>query len=484
MIGIVRRGFSEAKTLNLQTMNQRLFKASYAVRGEIAIRSMEIEAQMRKGQKFPFESISACHVGNPQVMGQKPLTWIRQGLALAAYPELLNHPELFPPDIIEKIKKLLARVKGGIGAYSESQGLLAVREEICYYIKTRDGLGEVLPQDIFITNGASPAIDAVLNTAVSGPQDGVLTPIPQYPLYNALVTMKNGTNIGYYLDERPHKWSISGTSILKSIENSLAKGIVPKILVVINPGNPTGEVLSLRAMNEILDICKDHKLVLFADEVYQDNVYTDEKSFNSFRKVALQKNSPVEIASFHTVSKGFYGECGLRAGYAQIMNFDSKIREQLLKMVSIMLPSNSLGQIALALALHPPVNGEPSYDLYKKEKDQIIGDLKQRAKAIDKEFNKMINITCGDVEGAMYAFPRILLSKKAIDAAKEARIQPDLFYAMKLLEETGIAVVPGSGFGQQEGTYHFRITTLASNMIEILENFHKFNENFHNKYKD
>ena len=100
--------------------------------------------------------------------------------------------------------------------------------------------------------------------------------------------------------------------------------------------------------------------------------------------------------------------------------------------------------------------------------------------------NTMDNIQCNYVEGAMYAMPRIHFSDKAIQAAKDLGMAVDEFYVFQVLENTGIAVVPGSGFGQRPGTYHFRITILSdeSKIVEMLERFREFNNSFHSNYKD
>lgn len=97
----------------------------------------------------------------------------------------------------------------------------------------------------------------------------------------------------------------------------------------------------------------------------------------------------------------------------------------------------------------------------------------------------MNQVSCSEIQGAMYAFPRIHLGEGAIKAAKEQGVQPDFLYCMELVNETGIMTVPGSGFGQKEGEYHFRITNLVcptERMKETLENLKVFNEKFIQKY--
>lgn len=99
-------------------------------------------------------------------------------------------------------------------------------------------------------------------------------------------------------------------------------------------------------------------------------------------------------------------------------------------------------------------------------------------------FNSMEGFSCNTVQGAMYAFPRIVLPPKAIEAAKAQNKAPDVFYAFELLENTGICIVPGSGFGQQPGTYHFRTTILPQpdKLKEMLDKFAAFHKDFLKKY--
>ena len=481
MIKTVIRSFPTV--LNLNNINPHLVKSQYAVRGEVAVKIAELDSKLRQGQRLPFSEVIQCNVGNPMWLGQRPLTWIRQGLSIMSYPELISE-NLFPVDIKERCRYLLSRTKGGVGAYTESQGLLVVRESVSNYISNRDSSDKVPPSDIFLSNGASSSIQALMTTTISSPSDCILTPIPQYPIYNAITTLQNGSSVGYFLDESDHKWSISKAEIQKSIQKAKSQGLTPKVLVVINPGNPTGQVLSSEVMKQIIQISEEENLVLMADEVYQDNVYTQGKNFHSFRKIAIELGSNIEIASFHTISKGFFGECGLRGGYMHLMNFDKKVQEQIQKLFTIMLPSNTLGQIALELAINPPKENEPSFEFFKKEKEDILKSLKEKALIMERMFNKMENIQCNDVEGAMYAFPRIWFSNKAKEVAAGLGMTPEKFYVIKLLEETGVALVPGCGFGQQDGTHHFRITTLPSNIDEVMKKIEKFNSSFHSQYKD
>jgi alanine transaminase len=158
--------------------------------------------------------------------------------------------------------------------------------------------------------------------------------------------------------------------------------------------------------------------------------------------------------------------------------------QQLLKLVSIGLCSNTLGQIATGLMVQPPALGEPSYARYSAEKEAILTSMRRRAHKLVDGLNAMEGVTCNAAEGAMYAFPSITLPPKAIAAAEAAGKVPDTFYALALLEATGIVVVPGSGFGQKQGTWHFRTTFLPpeKDMEGVITRMGEFHKGFMAKY--
>lgn len=136
--------------------------------------------------------------------------------------------------------------------------------------------------------------------------------------------------------------------------------------------------------------------------------------------------------------------------------------------------------------VNPPKKGDASYDSHNAEVDELFQSLKRRATLVADTLNKLDGVTCNPVEGAMYAFPQIRLPKNAVKVATDAGQKPDAFYAMQLLEATGICVVPGSGFGQREGTFHFRTTLLPpeSKVEKVAKLMSEFHNSFMAKYKD
>jgi len=455
--------------------------SEYAVRGEIVIRSYELEKQLKEGAKLPFKRIVPCNIGNPQTVGQNPITFHRQVLSLITNP-LAIETSPYPADVIQRAKKYIAAFPK-FGAYSHSKGIAYMREEVAKAIDKRDGPGVRTsdPENIFLTDGASNAVKTVLEMLITGPTDGILIPIPQYPLYSASIVRLGGKWIGYELGEDYNKpnpsWEFDFDEIRKRISEFQLAGGQMRAIAVINPGNPTGNVMSRKEIEGVIKLAQEHKLVILADEVYQSNIYAEGKQFHSFRKVALEMEAKVEVFSFMSISKGYYGECGLRGGYLHATNIDSEVMDQLYKLMSMTLCSNTLGQAMMAAIMNPPQEGDPSYPVFIKEKDDILTGLKKKGKILVEKLNKIPGVQTFPVEGAMYAFVKIDLPQKFIDEANAKGKEPDTLYCLYMVEETGVVTVPGSGFGQRPGTYHYRTTILPEesilrDVLDILAQFH------------
>lgn len=387
-----------------------------------------------------------------------------------------------PDDAKERALRFLKSVGGSVGAYSQSTGVEVVREDIAAYIEQRDGI-PASPENIFLATGASEAVKFILGlvaTTKGGSQRaGVMIPIPQYPLYSATLSEFNNYQIGYYLEEESG-WSLCEEELEKRLEEAKAH-CEPRVLVVINPGNPTGQVLTRANIAAVLHFAHRNNLLVLADEVYQHNVYAPDRSFYSFKRVLHELGgdiaSEVQLASTMSASKGFMGECGFRGGYCELVNFDPEVRAHLYKCLSARLCPPVLGQLAMDVVVNPPQPGEPSYKQFCAEKSQVLSDLAKKAKLVENLFNQLPGYHCQPVMGAMYAFPRLELPPKAMRAAELAGMPADTFYVTKLLEETGVCVVPGSGFSQKPGTFHFRTTILPTVdrmhvMMERLGHFH------------
>ena len=373
--------------------------------------------------------------------------------------------------------------------FSASPGIDIIRQDVAEYISTRDGHASN-PDDIILSTGASDGIKSVLNLLMTGgvgnERAGIMIPVPQYPLYSATLTEFNAYQIQYFLDE-DNNWALDVNELKRAMKAARDK-CVPRAICVINPGNPTGQVLTRKNIEDVIKFAYEESLMILADEVYQHNIYAKGSEFFSFKKVMVEMGAPyckMELASFMSASKGFMGECGFRGGYAEIINLRPDVKAIFLKSISAKLCPPVIGQAVIDTIVNPPKKGDQSYELFEKEKIEVLSLLKQKARMVTDLFNSIEGITCNEVQGAMYAFPRIFLPPKAVAAAKAKGQAPDFFYCFQLLEETGICVVPGSGFGEKEGTYHFRITILPQieKMKTVLVKFKEFHLKFLKDYQ-
>lgn len=429
--------------IRFEEIGRQVREAEYAVRGPIVARAQELERQGRK--------VIYCNIGNPQSLGQRPITWVRQVIALVEYPEIMDRltAGVVPEDAVAMARRVLAGTGHGPGAYTESKGYRFVREAVAEFIQARDGIASD-PDTIYLTDGASKGVQAALRLLIADERDGIMISIPQYPLYSATIALYGGAQVPYHLVESA-QWKLSREVMEKAHDAARARGVRPRAVCVINPGNPTGSVLDEQDVEMVIDFARERGLSILADEVYQANVWLTGARFVSFASVLERKHvKDVSLFSFHSVSKGYLGECGHRGGYVECRNVPVQVMDEMTKLQSISLCANSVGQIATYLLVRPPRPGEPSHALYEKERSEVLEALRRKAEIVERGLNAVPGIQCNRVAGAMYAFPRISLPPGVTDDD----------YCLALLEETGICVVPGSGFGQDPGTMHFRTTIL------------------------
>jgi alanine transaminase len=426
--------------LTESTINPDLIKAEYAVRGTVPTRAAEIQRNITaKTGNYPFDSVTWCNIGNPQQFGQKYISFNRKVLDLVLNPHRIKSGvTTYHPDIVKRAQFYLNQMGGNIGTYTNPKGYKFTRESVARFINERDGIqDQTTYKRIVLSNGASSIISACLALPISDRNSGIMIPIPQYPLYSALITLYGGHQVPYYLDE-DSGWQVDEKSMEENYKKAIESGVNPKAIVVINPGNPTGNILKKETIEKIIRFCNKNSLAIFADEVYQANIYKEGAQFVSFRKVLGEMEEPIrstqELISFHSVSKGLLGECGLRGGYAEFMNFEKDIITKIANTMSFKSMANTPGQVMVDLMVNEPTLKDCSKEIVDQDKEEklaLLKSLKHRAKVVTEALNKMKNVSCQEVEGAMYAFPRLHLSEKAIEAAKQQGQAPDLFYCLK-----------------------------------------------------
>lgn len=487
-ISVQQRRKMSTKCLQLGNINPNFISMEYAVRGPLVIRAGEIEKELEQGVKKPFDQVIRANIGDSHAMGQQPISFVRQLMAVCLEPKLLKSSD-FPDDVKERANCILDGCQGrSVGSYTDSAGLAIIRQQVAAYITKRDSF-ESNWENIYLTAGATPGIKsllALMNCNVQGKKVGIMVPTPQYPLYSATIAEYGMEKIDYYLDEE-NNWGLDRAELQRALDES-KKVCVPRAIVVINPGNPTGQVLTYENICKIIKFTYDNKLFLIADEVYQDNIYDKNSKFFSFKKVMQEMGAPyndMELASFMSTSKGYLGECGIRGGYMELINICPKVRAMLAKSLTASLCSTTAGQVAVSALVFPPQPGEASYQKFLAEKEKTLNSFKERAELVYTTLNSFEGFKVNVVQGAMYVFPQICIPPKAIKAAKAKNMPADTFYAFELLESTGICIIPGSGFGQKPGTYHFRSTILpqTEKLQTMMEKFGKFHAEFMQKYK-
>ena len=347
-----------------------------------------------------------------------------------------------PPEHL--LKATYEAMKKNFNGYAPSSGIKEAVESIEREAE-RKGIKNV--HDIFVTTGASEAIDVCL-TALVNDGENVLTPSPGYPLYTAIASKLSMMENPYYLDEN-NGW-LPDIDDIKSKINKKTKAII-----IINPNNPTGSLYTEDNLKQIIELALENNLVIFADEIY-DKLLFDGKHQISI--AALNKDVP--CITFGGLSKN-YMVPGFRIGWGIVSG-----RKELL--INYIEAINKILRARLS-ANHPEQYGiKPSLEGDQSHLTTAIQKLSIRRDMTVNMLNDISGISCVKPEGAFYAFPRLHME------------QSDNHFVAELIKETGVVVVPGSGFGQVPGTQHFRVVFLPNE--QILERAYNAIGDFFQKY--
>ncbi len=348
-----------------------------------------------------------------------------------------------PRDMVEATYKAMLDNKNG---YSPSSGIKPAVDAIEREAE-RKGIKNI--HDIFVTTGASEAIELAL-TALVNEGENVLTPTPGYPLYTAISSKLQAIENPYYLDEE-NGWQPDIEDIKSKVNDKT------KAIIIINPNNPTGSNASYETLKELVDFAVEHNLVIFADEIY-DKLLFDNAKLTSIASI----NPDASVITFGGLSKnymvpGFRIGWGIVSGQKEIL---ADYIEAINKMLRARLSANHPEQYGIPVAL----DGTNEHLVLAMEK------LTRRRNMTVEMLNAIDGITCVKPEGAFYAFPQVDIKND------------DNHFISELIKETGVIVVPGSGFGQKPGTKHFRVVFLPQE--EVLEKAYKNIGTFYSKYKN
>lgn len=348
-----------------------------------------------------------------------------------------------PKHMIDDTYDAMLQNKNG---YSPSSGIKPALETIEREAK-RKGIGNI--QDLFITTGASEAIDICL-TALVNDGENILTPTPGYPLYTAIQSKLEMYENPYYLDES-NGWQPDIEDIKNKINDKT------RAIVLINPNNPTGSNCSVDTLTKIIDLALKNNLVIFADEIY-DKLLMDGIKHTSIASL----NSEVPIITFGGLSKN-YMVPGFRIGWG-IVSGNKSVLSDYLEAINKILRSR-------LSANHPEQYSIPrALEGNQEHLDIAMQKLTRRRNITVEMMNSIDGISCVAPEGAFYAFPKLEIKNS------------DNHFVAELIKETGVVVVPGTGFGQAPGTNHMRLVFLPPE--EVLEKAYAKIDNFFKMYVD
>ena len=398
----------------------KLANVCYDIRGPVLARAKQMEDE---GQR-----IIKLNIGNPAPFG-------------------FEAPEELVQDVIHNLPSA--------SGYCDSKGLFAARKAVMHYSQQKHIAGVGI-EDIYIGNGVSELIGMSMQALLNN-GDEVLVPAPDYPLWTASVSLAGGTARHYLCDE--------GAGWLPDLDDIRAK-LTPntRAIVVINPNNPTGALYPDDLLRELVEIARQHDLIILADEIY-DKVLYDGATHTSIASLA----EDVLTLTFNGLSKN-YRACGYRAGWMIISGDKSHAQDYIdgLNILSSMrLCSNVPSQFAIQTAL----GGYQSID------DLVLptGRLgKQRDLAHDL-LTSIPGVTCVKPKAALYLFPKLDLRRYPID--------DDQQFILELLEDQKVLVVQGSGFNWPKPD-HFRIVFLpnADDLTEAIGRIAKFLDHYHRRH--
>lgn len=395
----------DGTTMTELKKSEKLQNVCYDIRGPLLKTANKMEAE---GQR-----ILKLNVGNPAPFGLEA-----------------------PHEILRDVAMNLPEATG----YSDSQGIFSARKAVLQYYQSKGLLSAVDVRDVYLGNGVSELIVMTMQ-ALMNDGDEVLIPMPDYPLWTAATNLSGGTAVHYRCNEDDN-WQPDIEDI-KSKITSKTKGIV-----VINPNNPTGALYSDENLKQIIEVAKEHNLIIMADEIYDRVLYDDVE-----HKPMSTLTDEVLVLSYNGLSKS-HRIAGFRAGWMMVSGkkqHATDFIEGLDMLASMRLCSNVQGQYAIQTAM----GGYQSMKELTAEKGRLF---KQREMAISR-LNAIPGISCTMPQGAFYCFPKM--------DPEIYPIKDDMEFMMDLLIDEKVLMVQGTGFNWDTPD-HFRLVFLPN--LHDLEN--------------
>ncbi|MHB8166720.1 MAG: pyridoxal phosphate-dependent aminotransferase [Sulfuricella sp.] len=400
--------------------SSKLANVCYDIRGPVMARARQMEEDGHR--------IIKLNIGNPASFGFEA-----------------------PEEILQDVIHNLPNASG----YSDSKGLFAARKAIMHYTQEKK-IRDVQIEDIYIGNGVSELIVMAMQALLNN-EDEVLVPTPDYPLWTAAVTLAGGVPRHYLCDEQAG-W-------LPDLDDIRSKiGPNTRAIVLINPNNPTGALYPVELLQEIVEIARQHQLIIYADEIY-DKVLYDGATHTSIASLA----DDVLFITFNGLSKN-YRAAGYRAGWLVVSGEKRHAQdyiEGLTMLASMRLCSNVPAQYGIQTALGG----------YQSINDLVApgGRLAKQRDLAWKLLTDIPGVSCVKPQGAMYLFPRL--------DTKMYPIADDQEFILELLLEEKVLLVQGTGFNWPS-TDHFRVVFLPNvdDLTEAIGRIARFLEHYRKRH--
>jgi alanine-synthesizing transaminase len=364
---------------------------------------------------------------------------------------------VFGFDAPEELQQDMIRNLPSSAGYSDSKGIFGARKAVMHYSQ-QQGVKGVTLDDIYLGNGASELIVMATNALLDN-GDELLLPSPDYPLWTAAASLSGGAPVHYLCDES--KGWMPDLDDIRTKITPRTKGIV-----VINPNNPTGALYSDDMLRSIVQIAREHGLVIFADEVYDKVLYDGAK-----HTAIASLSEDVLTLTFNSLSKS-YRSCGYRAGWMMVSGDKKPARDYIegLNMLSNMrLCANVPGQWAIQTAL----GGYQSIN-------DLVGEggrLRRQRDLAYELITAIPGVTCVKPTAALYMFPKL-------DPTMYPVVDDQQFF-LELLQETRVMLVQGTGFNWSAPD-HFRIVFLPheDDLREAIGRVARFLEGYRKRHSN
>ncbi len=353
-----------------------------------------------------------------------------------------------PDEVIYDMSRQLTECEG----YSNAKGLYSARKAIMQYSQIKN-IPNVTIEDVYTGNGVSELINLSMSALLDN-GDEVLIPSPDYPLWTACATLAGGHPVHYICDEQA-EWYPDIDDIKKKITDRT------KAIVIINPNNPTGALYPREVLQEIVDVAREHELIIFSDEIYDRLVFDDAEH------VSIASLAPdLFCVTFSGLSKS-HMIAGYRIGW-MILSGNKRIAKDYIEGINMLSNMRLCSNVPAQSIVQTALWGHQSVEDYVKPGGRVFNQrefIYERLNAID-------GISCVKPKAAFYAFPRI--------DTKKFGITNDEQFALDLLKEKKILLIHGGGFNWHEPD-HFRVVYLPRRAVlgEAMDKLADFLEHYH-----